>query len=58
MTMQTQHNQQPDSLPIYLTLIGAGIAWITALHFAPFWTLTLTAAVAAAVRTVLWLRRR
>ena len=54
--MQTQYEQQPDNLPIHLTLTGASIAWITALHFAPFWTLTLTAAIAAAVRTVLWLR--
>ncbi len=55
--MQTQYEQQPDNLPVYLTIVGAGIVWITALHFFPFWTLTLTAALAAAVRTVLWLRR-
>ena len=54
--MQTQYEQQPDNLPIYLVLVGAAIVWITALHFAPFWTITLTAASAAAVRTVLWLR--
>ena len=55
--MQTQHQQQPDDLPVYLTLAGAAIAWITVLHFFPFWTLTLTVAIGAAVRTVLWLRR-
>lgn len=56
--MQTQHHQQPDDLPVILTLAGAGIVWILAVNFFPFWTLTLTAAVVAAVRTVLWLRRR
>jgi hypothetical protein len=55
--MQTHNQQQPDNLPIWLTLGGAAIVWITALYFFPFWTLTLTVAVAAAVRTVLWLRR-
>ena len=55
--MQIQQHQQPDNLPVILTLLGVGIAWITALHFAPFWTLTLTAAMVAAVRTVLWMRR-
>ncbi|MDE2324619.1 MAG: hypothetical protein KGL51_08120 [Betaproteobacteria bacterium] len=55
--MQTNNQQQPDDLPLYLALGGAAIGWLTALHFFPFWTLTLTAAVAAAVRAVLWLRR-
>ena len=57
--MQTQYNQQqqPDSLPIWLALGGAAIVWILAANFFPFWTITLTVAVAAAVRTVLWLRR-
>ena len=55
--MQTQHQQQPDDLPLYLTIGGAAIVWILAANFFPFWTLTLTASIGAAVRTVLWLRR-
>ncbi len=55
--MQTQHHQQPDNLPIYLTLCGAAIVWILSLNFFPFWTITLTVASGAAVRAVLWLRR-
>ena len=55
--MQTQHQQQPDDLPVYLTLAGAGIVWILAVNYFPFWTITLTVAVGAAVRAVLWLRR-
>ena len=54
--MQT-NNQQPDDLPLYLAVGGAAIVWILALNFFPFWTITLTAAIAAAVRTILWLRR-
>ncbi len=57
MQTQYEHEQRPDDLPIYLTLAGMVIAWVLALHFFPFWTLTLTAASAAAVRAVLWLRR-
>ena len=53
----TQYEKQPDTLPIYLVLVGAGIAWILAVNFFPFWTLSLTAAIGAAVRAVLWLRR-
>lgn len=54
--MQTNNQQQHDDLPLYLAIGGAAIVWITVLHFFPFWTLTLTTAIAAAVRTVLWLR--
>jgi hypothetical protein len=55
--MQTNNEQQPGSLPIWLALGGAAIVWILAVNFFPFWTLTLTSAAAAAVRAVLWLRR-
>ena len=55
--MQINNQQQPDNLPVYLTIVGVAIVWILAVNFFPFWTLTLTAAIAAAVRTVLWLRR-
>ena len=55
--MQTQHQQQADDLPLYLAIGGAAIAWILAVSYFAFWTITLTAAIAAAVRAVLWLRR-
>ena len=55
--MQNNSQQQPDNLPVYVALTAAAICWVTALRFFPFWTLTMTAAVAAAVRAVLWLRR-
>jgi hypothetical protein len=58
MPTNNQQQPQPDNLPIWLTLGGAAIVWVVAVNLFPFWTLTLTAAVAAAVRTVLWLRRR
>ncbi len=53
----TQHDKDGLPISIYAGFVGAGIAWITAANFFPFWTITLTAAVVAAVRTVLWLRR-
>lgn len=54
---QNLHTQQHEA-PLSLWIAGSitVLAYITALHFATYWTLAGTAAVAAAVGAVRWLR--
>ena len=57
--MQHLSNQQHSSYaPMSLWIAGGivGIVYITALHFATYWTASGTLAVLAAVSAVRWLR--
>jgi hypothetical protein len=57
---QNLHTQQQSDLaPTSLWIVGgiAGLAFVTALHFFPFITLTALAAVLIPVRVIAWLRR-
>jgi hypothetical protein len=54
---QNLHTQQHEA-PLSLWIAGgiAALAYITALHFATYWTAAGTLAVLAAVSAVRWLR--
>jgi hypothetical protein len=56
--MQQQLHTQHHEAPLSLWIAGgiAALAYITALHFATYWTLSGTVAVVAAVSAVRWLR--
>lgn len=56
--MQQQLHTQQHEAPLSLWVAGgiAALAYITALHFATYWTLAGTFAIAAAVSSVRWLR--
>lgn len=56
--MQPQQLEVQHGAPLSLWIAGgiAGLAYITALYFATYWTLAGTFAVAAAVSAVRWLR--
>jgi hypothetical protein len=54
---QNLHTQQHEApLSLWIAAGVAALAYLTALHFATYWTLSGTFAVAAAVSAVLWLR--
>ncbi len=55
---QQQHHDVQHGAPLSLWIAAgiAGIAYITALHYATYWTCAATLAVAAAVSAVRWLR--
>ncbi|OZB58968.1 MAG: hypothetical protein B7X31_13130 [Thiomonas sp. 13-66-29] len=52
------HTQQPQDLPAaaWAAIAAVGIAYVTALHFATYWTLAATAAVLIPARFIAWLR--
>ena len=54
---QNLHTQQHEA-PLSLWIAGsvAALAYITALHFATYWTASGTLAVVAAISAVRWLR--
>jgi hypothetical protein len=56
--MQQQRLEVQHEAPLSLWIAGgiAALAYITALHFATYWTAAGTLAVLAAVSAVRWLR--
>lgn len=55
--MQQQlHTQHEAPLSLWIAAGVAALAYITALHFATYWTLAGTFAIAASVSAVRWLR--
>ena len=55
---QNLHTQQQQDLPAAASaaIAVAGIAYILALNFIPYWTLAGTAAVLIPARFIAWLR--
>lgn len=56
MQQQQLDVQHEAPLSLWIAAVVAALAYITALHFATYWTLSGTFSIAAAVSAVRWLR--